>query len=95
MSGGEQEKLGLAKVLANNPDIMLLDEPTKGLDIFFKKELAKLFGDLKTKGKTIIIVTHDTEFCEKVADRCGLFAQGELIGINDSERFFENAKFYK
>ena len=95
LSGGEQEKLGLAKVLSTNTDIMLLDEPTKGLDIFFKQDLAKLFENLKEEGKTIIIVTHDIEFCKQVADRCGLFAQGELIGINDSERFFENAKFYK
>ena len=95
LSGGEQEKLGLAKVLSSNPDVMLLDEPTKGLDIFFKQELAKLFEELKAQGKTIIIVTHDTQFCRQVADRCGLFAQGELIGINTAERFFENAKFYK
>lgn len=95
LSGGEQEKLGIAKVLSTNPDILLLDEPTKGLDIFLKNDFAKLFETLKTDGKTILVVTHDIEFCKKIADRCGLFAQGELIGVKQAEEFFENLKFYK
>ena len=95
LSGGEQEKLGIVKVLSTNPDILLLDEPTKGLDIFLKKDFAKLFENLKRAGKTIIVVTHDIEFCKRVADRCGLFAQGEIIGINKTEEFFKNIKFYK
>ena len=95
LSGGEQEKLGIVKVLSTNPDILLLDEPTKGLDIFLKKDFAKLFENLKKEGKTIIVVTHDIEFCKRVADRCGLFAQGEIIGINKTEEFFKNMKFYK
>ena len=94
LSGGEQEKLGIVKVLSTNPDILLLDEPTKGLDIFLKKDFAKLFENLKRDGKTIIVVTHDIEFCKRVADRCGLFAQGEIIGINKTEEFFKNMKFY-
>ena len=95
LSGGEQEKLGLAKVRSTDPDVILLDEPTKGLDIFFKEEVKKLFDELKSKGKTIILVTHDIDFCKRVADRCGLFAQGELVGINKSEEFFKNMRFYK
>ena len=95
LSGGEQEKLGIAKVLSSNPEVILLDEPTKGLDIFLKKDVAKLFEQLKKQGKTIIVVTHDIDFCKEVADRCGLFAQGELIGINNTEEFFKNLKFYK
>ena len=95
LSGGEQEKLGIVKVLSQDPDVLLLDEPTKGLDIFLKNDFAKMFEDLKKEGKTIIVVTHDIDFCKKVADRCGLFAQGELIGINKTEEFFKNMKFYK
>lgn len=95
LSGGEQEKLGIAKVLSSNPEVILLDEPTKGLDIFLKKDAAKLFEQLKKQGKTIIVVTHDIDFCKEVADRCGLFAQGELIGINNTGEFFKNLKFYK
>lgn len=95
LSGGEQEKLGLAKVLSTDPDIILLDEPTKGLDVFFKKDISTLFDELKKEGKTIVLVTHDIEFCKQVADRCGLFAQGELIGVNNTEEFFKNMSFYK
>ena len=95
LSGGEQEKLGLAKVLSTDPDVILLDEPTKGLDIFFKEEVKKLFDELKSKGKTIILVTHDIDICKRGADRFGLFAQGELVGINKSEEFFKNMRFYK
>ncbi len=95
LSGGEQEKLGIAKVMSTNPDILLLDEPTKGLDIFLKNDFAKMFDALKEEGKTIIIVTHDIEFCKKVADRCGLFSQGEIVGINKTENFFKNMKWYK
>ena len=95
LSGGEQEKLGIAKVLSTNPDIILLDEPTKGLDIFLKKDIAQLFEGLKKQGKTIVVVTHDIDFCKRVADRCGLFAQGELIGVSSTKKFFNNMKFYK
>ncbi len=95
LSGGEQEKLGLAKVLSIDPDIILLDEPTKGLDVFFKKDISTLFDELKKQGKTIVLVTHDIDFCKQVADRCGLFAQGELIGVNSTEEFFKNMRFYK
>ena len=95
LSGGEQELLGIVKVLSRNPDILLLDEPTKGLDIFWKENFAEMFRFLNNEGKTILIVTHDIDFCKRVADRCGLFAQGELIGINETEEFFKNMKFYK
>ena len=95
LSGGEQEKLGIAKVLSSNPEVILLDEPTKGLDVFLKNDVANLFEELKEHGKTIVVVTHDIDFCKRVADRCGLFAQGELIGISKTEDFFKNLKFYK
>ena len=95
LSGGEQELLGIAKIMSNEPQILLLDEPTKGMDIFLKKDMAKMFDMLKKEGRTVVLVTHDLEFCKMVADRCGLFAQGELIGINKTEEFFKNMKFYK
>lgn len=95
LSGGEQELLGIAKIMSNEPQILLLDEATKGMDIFLKKDMARMFDMLKKEGRTVVLVTHDIEFCKMVADRCGLFAQGELIGINKTEEFFKNMKFYK
>ena len=95
LSGGEQELLGIAKIMSMNPDIILLDEPTKGMDIFLKKDIARMLNVIKKEGKTIVLVTHDIDFCKMVADRCGLFAQGELIGMNTTDEFFKNMNFYK
>lgn len=79
ISGGQQQKVALAKVLAKNPDILLLDEPTKAIDGIYKESLGRLMMDLKNRGKTIVMVSHDLDFCGQYADRCGLFAQGNLI----------------
>ena len=94
ISGGQQQKVALAKVLAKNPDILLLDEPTKAIDGIYKESLGRLMMDLKNRGKTIVMVSHDLDFCGQYADRCGLFAQGNLIGVNNVRKFFTKNKFY-
>lgn len=95
LSGGELQKLGLAIVLAGDPDILLLDEPTKGLDIEFKKELAKLLWQMKKDNKCIVIVSHDMEFCQAVADRMGMLSVGEIVGESNTEEFLKRTRFYK
>lgn len=94
LSGGEQQLVALAKVLATNPKILLLDEPTKGIDENSKLELVKIFGKLKKRGITIIIVTHDVEFASLCGDRCGLFFQGRIVSEGTSQQFFANNNFY-
>lgn len=94
ISGGQQQKVALAKVLVKNPDILLLDEPTKAIDGIYKESLGRLMMDLKNRGKTIVMVSHDLDFCGQYADRCGLFAQGNLIGVNNVRKFFTKNKFY-
>lgn len=94
LSGGEQERVAIAKVLLTEPEIILMDEPTKGMDGIFKEKFIKLLKELKSKGKTIIIVSHDMEFCAEVCDRCALFFDGQIISENSSKDFFENNKFY-
>lgn len=94
ISGGQQQKVAIAKVLAENPDILLLDEPTKAIDEIYKEELGKLLTSLKWQGKTIIIVSHDLDFCGEYADRCGLFANGSLIAENNCRDFFAGNRFY-
>lgn len=94
ISGGQQQKLALAKVLAANPDILLLDEPTKAIDAIYKESIGRILQELKQVGKTIIIVSHDVDFCGEFADRCGLFAQGSLIAVNNFRDFFANNRFY-
>lgn len=94
LSGGEQQKVALAKILWKNPEILFLDEPTKGIDNLLKEELGALLRDLAEKGKTVILVSHDLDFCGEYADRCGLFANGTLISINHVKEFFGNNRFY-
>lgn len=94
LSGGEQQKVALAKILAVNPDILLLDEPTKGIDPIFKEQLGNYMTQLAGQGKTIVLVSHDVDFCGEFAHRCGLFANGKLIAINQSREFFCANRFY-
>ena len=73
LSGGERRESGAGKVLLTDPKILLLDEPTKGIDNFFKLEFAEILKDLKKQGVTIIMVSHDVEFCAKYADLVSMF----------------------
>ena len=94
LSGGEQQKCAMAKMLLLKPKILLLDEPTKGIDAFAKKELAGIFKNLKSQGVTIIIVTHDIEFACENADRCALFFDGEIVSVETPNSFFSENNFY-
>ena len=94
LSGGEQQRAGLAKILLMNPDILLLDEPTKGLDEYFKEKLAAILLKLKERGVTILLVSHDIEFCAKYANRCSLFFNGTIITTGDTRDFFAGNSFY-
>lgn len=94
ISGGQQQKVALAKILMENPDILLLDEPTKAIDEVYKEELGNLLRKLSADGKTIIIVSHDLDFCGEYADRCGMFADGKLIAVNNNRDFFTSNNFY-
>ena len=94
ISGGEQQRAALAKVLLTQPKILLLDEPTKGIDNFFKLKLAEILKKLKEKGVTILMVSHDVEFCAKYADRVGMFFDGNLMTTNTPNKFFSENSFY-
>ncbi len=94
LSGGEQQKCAIAKILMSEPKILLLDEPTKGLDAFSKLNLKTLLCGLKQEGLTIIMVTHDVEFAGETADRCALFFDGEILSADIPERFFSENNFY-
>ncbi|HHV31861.1 MAG TPA: energy-coupling factor ABC transporter ATP-binding protein [Clostridiales bacterium] len=94
LSGGEQQCAALAKVLLTDPRIILLDEPTKGIDAVFKKRLSKLFYTLKEQGKTVILVSHDIDFCAHYMDFCALMFNGEIISENETRKFFMGNSFY-
>ena len=94
LSGGEQQRSALAKVLLTNPKLLLLDEPTKGIDSFFKETLADILCKLKTQGVTIIMVSHDVEFCAKHADMVSMFFDGQILTTDTPRRFFGSNSFY-
>ncbi|MFZ2537639.1 MAG: energy-coupling factor transporter ATPase [Oscillospiraceae bacterium] len=94
LSGGEQQRAAFAKVLLLNPKIMLLDEPTKGLDAYFKITFARILKRLQNNGVTIIMVSHDIEFCAKYADVCAMFFDGNIVTSNTPEKFFTGNSFY-
>ncbi|HZK57315.1 MAG TPA: energy-coupling factor transporter ATPase, partial [Clostridia bacterium] len=94
LSGGEQQKAALAKVLLMEPKILLLDEPTKGLDAYFKMELAGLIERLTAQGVTVIMASHDIEFCAKYADVCAMCFNGNIITANTARDFFAGNSFY-
>ena len=94
LSGGEQQKCAIAKMLLLCPQILLLDEPTKGLDAYSKITLMEILGELKRDGITIIMVTHDVEFAAENADRCALFFDGEILSSDIPQKFFAENNFY-
>ena len=94
LSGGEQQRTALAKVLLTNPRLLLLDEPTKGLDNFFKVQFAEMLCKLKAQGITIVMVSHDVEFCAEYADLVSMFFDGQILTTDTPHRFFGQNSFY-
>lgn len=94
LSGGEQQRAALAKVLLTEPKLLLLDEPTKGLDSFFKLKFAGILGKLKAEGITIVMVSHDVEFCAEYADLVSMFFDGQILTTDTPHRFFGQNSFY-
>ena len=94
LSGGEQQRAALAKVLLLEPKILLLDEPTKGIDISFKDKFAKIIKKLLSENITVVMVSHDIEFCAKYADECTLFFNGNIVTKGKPNKFFSGNSFY-
>ncbi|MDD4124789.1 MAG: ATP-binding cassette domain-containing protein [Eubacteriales bacterium] len=94
LSGGEQQLVALAKVLAAKPRLLLLDEPTKGLDAYAKRMIIDIIKKLRSSGITVIAVTHDVEFAAECADRCAMFFRGEITSLGIPSEFFAENSFY-
>lgn len=94
LSGGELQRAALGKLLLANPELLLLDEPTKGIDNYGKKQLIKFLKTLSQQGKTIFVVTHDLDFAAELSTRCGLFFQNNLLREASPQVFFSNHAFY-
>lgn len=94
LSGGEQQRAALAKLLLTGPDILLLDEATKGLDAEFKRSLAEILRSLLERGVSVVMVSHDVEFCARYAHRCALFFDGGIVAEGTPGSFFAGNSFY-
>ena len=94
LSGGELQRAGMAKVMLLNPKIILLDEPTKGLDAYCKEEIGKMLMKLRDMGVTIVVVSHDIEFSARYSDRCAMFFDGSIVSEGTPKEFFIGNNFY-
>lgn len=94
LSGGQAQLLGLAKLMRRGAEIVLLDEPTKGLDGSFKQRIIGIIRQLSQIGKTVVIVTHDTELAALTADRCGIFFDGEVMSVAAPQELFADGLFF-
>jgi energy-coupling factor transport system ATP-binding protein len=94
LSGGEQQRAALAKVLLLKPRILLLDEPTKGLDAAFKRVFAGILKSLASAGVAVVLVSHDVDFCAEYADSCALFFDGAVVTEGAPRDFFSGNSFY-
>lgn len=94
LSGGERQRAALARLLLENGDILLLDEPTKGMDSEFKARFAEMMRKQADMGKAVIIVSHDLEFCAEYADECSMFFDGQIAASGRPEEFFKGNSFY-
>ena len=94
LSGGELQRAGMAKVMLLNPKIILLDEPTKGLDAYCKEEIGKMLLRLRDMGVTIVVVSHDIEFSARYSDRCAMFFDGSIVSEGTPKEFFLGNNFY-
>ena len=94
LSGGEGQGAALAKILLTEPKILLLDEPTKGIDAFAKQTLMAILRRLSDGGVTVLIVTHDTEFAAEISGRCAMLFDGKVISPSCPQRFFGKNNFY-
>ena len=87
LSGGNQQKVVLGKWLIREPDILIMDEPTRGIDVGAKAEIYKLMGEFVKKGKAIIMISSELPEIIGMSDRCIVLHEGEFTGELDREEF--------
>lgn len=94
ISGGEQQRLAVAKVLLCERDIYFFDEPTKGMDAEFKATFADILSSLKSRNKTVVLISHDIEFCARNTELCAMLFDGNISAVNQTDEFFDGNRFY-
>lgn len=94
LSGGERQKAAMLKILLRNPKVLLLDEPTKGIDPETKAEFGKVLRDFCVRGISVVCVSHDIEFAAEFSDRCAQLSQGKIVACDSPGKIFSSNSFY-
>lgn len=94
ISGGELQRAAIARLLLPSPEVIFLDEATKGMDPFFKKSFGEMLKRLTANGVPIVLVSHDIEFCAEFADRCVMFFDGRITAEGSSREVLIDNNFY-
>ena len=94
ISGGELQRAAIARLLLPSPEVIFLDEATKGMDPFFKKNFGKMLKGLTANGVSIVLVSHDIEFCAEFADHCAMFFDGRITAEGSSREVLIDNSFY-
>jgi len=94
LSGGERQLGALAMLLLGRPQLLLLDEPTKGMDASAKSRLLGHLDEIGRDGASFVVATHDLDFAAAFANRCALLFQGQIVADDEPEAFFEGNLFY-
>ena len=94
LSGGQLQRAAILKLLLLEPDVLLLDEPVKGLDAKSKAQIAKLLKRICARGKAILVVSHDIDFAAQVADKCSMIFGGQILCTDTAKDFFADNFFY-
>ena len=94
LSGGEQQRVAVAKLLLCERDIYFFDEPTKGMDAEFKKIFSNILTELKANNKTVVIISHDIDFCAENAELCAMLFDRNISAVNTTDKFFDGNRFY-
>ena len=92
LSGGQQQRVAIARAIAPNPRVILFDEPTSALDPELTEEVLNVMKNLAEDGATMIVVTHEIEFAQRVAKRVILVEDGLIVEENDADSFFLNPR---
>ena len=94
LSGGEKQRLAIACTMVSNPDIIILDEPTRGLDSINKEKLGEILINLSQTGKTIVLITHDSDFAGDYAHSVTMMFNGEIVAAGRTKDMLYDAIYY-
>jgi energy-coupling factor transport system ATP-binding protein len=94
LSGGEKQRVALASIMVARPEILILDEPTRGMDYKLKSELMSFLNNYRSKGNTVIVITHDVEIVAEFADRVILMSEGKIVTYGDKREVLSKALLF-